>query len=973
MKGWISGIALMLSMGSCSVFGQNQWESVDLDSLMQTLTLNRQIAQLLMPPVYAKPGKVGWLEAEEWAETHGIGGVICMQGGPELQKQRIARLQAKSAVPIWVSTDAEWGLGMRLDSTRSWPRAMTFGAADDSVLTREIGREMGRDLKSVGVHVNFAPVVDVNSNPDNPVIGNRSFGENTALVSRLGMALGLGLQDEGVLATAKHFPGHGDTDSDSHLTLPSILHDRRRLDSLELEPFRAMIQAGIGAMMAAHLHIPALDAKPGQPSTLSPAIVDTLLRQELGFNGIVFTDAMTMKGFEDFAQTSSPHADALLAGNDVLLFPASPEVVIHEVRQAIAQNRMDSLFIAAKCRRVLEAKKHWSLKSTDAAEPSEDRAEKLHRELVEKALTVVVNENRCLPISTQDQDIEVAHIQIEEEVDWFTANLQRILGGAAEVNATFVPTRQLATTGRNWLNQMETHPPDWVLLNLRGLNSRSQQGYGLETSTIEWLEMVAATFAGTSTKVAVLIHGNPYLLNRLNRLGVLVDALVVGYQDDRITSEALAAAVAGAGPALGRLPVHAGVHPAGTGKPMLGKDRLGFSPFHWAGSQAVDSIVKLAIDDRAMPGCRIVIAHKGQVIHNVSYGSLTYGGFEVNEESVYDLASITKVFASTLSLMWLEERGWLVRTDSLEEYLPELKGTEFGQRTIQDILSHTAGLTPWIPFYLEAMEMPGTFVAIQDSSHSVQVADNLWIADAYRDTVWQRIVEEPLRPTGREKYSDLGFYAMKRIIERLTNQRLETFVAEQFYVPLGLASMGYLPLNKMPRSRIAPTEDDYAFRKQLIQGHVHDPGAAMVGGVGGHAGLFASAMDCARMMHMLLNGGIYGREHIFRTETVKAWTARVHEAPGLRKGCGWDKPADEPGVGSCCDFAGWGSFGHSGFTGTLVWADPDAELIYVFLSNRIHPDAENWKLIQQNTRTEIHQVIYENLGIESRFAQTGNS
>lgn len=973
MKSLIGGFTLLLSVGPCSLFGQNHWEEINLDSLMQTLTLNRQIAQLLMPPVYAKPGKVGWEEAEEWAETYGIGGVICMQGGPELQKQRIARLQARTTVPLWVSTDAEWGLGMRLDSTRSWPRAMTFGAANDSVLTREIGQEIGRALKSVGVHVNFAPVVDVNSNPNNPVIGNRSFGENTALVSRLGSAWGLGLQDEGILATAKHFPGHGDTDADSHLTLPSILHDRKRLDSLELKPFRAMIEAGIGAMMAAHLNIPALDATPGQPSTLSPAIVDSLLRQELGFTGIVFTDAMTMKGFEDFAQTSSPHADALLAGNDVLLFPASPEVVIHEIQQAIAENRLDSVLIASKCRRVLEAKKRWSLKSTDATEPSEDRAEKLHRELVEKALTVVVNENRCLPISTQDQNIQVAHIQMEEDVDWFTANLQRILGAASEVKATFVPKTQLATTGRDWLNQMEAHPPDWVLLNLRGLNSKAHQGYGLETSTIGWLEMVAATFAGTSTKVAVLIHGNPYSLNRLKRLGVLVDALVVGYQDDRITSEALAAAVAGSGPALGRLPVHAGVYPAGTGKPMLGRNRLGFSPYNWSGSQAVDSIVKLAMEDRAMPGCRIVIAHKGQVIHNASYGSLTFGGLEVTEETVYDLASITKVFASTLSLMWLEDRGLLERTDSIGEHLPELEGTELGQRTVEDILSHTAGLTPWIPFYLEAMEMPGAFVKMQDSSHSVQVADDIWISDAYRDTVWQQIAKEPLRPPGREKYSDLGFYAMKKIIERLTNQPLEAFVDEQFYGPLGLASMGYLPLMKMPRSRIAPTEDDQDFRKQLLQGHVHDPGAAMLGGVGGHAGLFANAMDCARLMQMLLNGGIYGRTHMFRMETVKAWTARVHEEPGLRKGCGWDKPADEPGVGSCCDLAGWGSFGHSGFTGTLVWADPDAELIYVFLSNRVHPDPENWKLIQQNTRTEIQRVIYESLGIESRFAHSGNS
>lgn len=944
-----------------------QWGNLSVDSVVQTLTLDRQIAQLLMPPVYAKPGKENWAEAEGWARDHGIGGVICMQGGPALQQERIGRLQAASSLPMWTSSDAEWGLGMRLDSTRSWPRAMTFGAADDEALTREIGRQMAHELHAVGIHVNFAPVVDVNSNPDNPVIGNRSFGESTDLVSRLGVAMAMGLQDGGVLATAKHFPGHGDTDADSHLTLPTIAHDRSRLDSMELVPFRAITEAGIGAMMAAHLYIPALDSTPGQPSTLSPAIVHSLLREDIGFDGIVFTDAMTMKGFEDFAATETPHADALLAGNDVLLFPAPPADVIAEIRSAIGAGKLDSAFIAGKCRRVLEAKQRWMAPApVSAVEQGEDRSERLHRELVSKALTVVSNRERALPFRADVQRIAVAHLQSAERSDWFSANLSRILGTGVEIEPAFIERGKLGTTGHQWLQSLQTDAPDWVVLNVRDLNSRANRGFGLDEETIAWMEMVAAELEPLPTRVAVVINGSPYLLNALERLSVLADATLVAYQDDRITEEAVAAALAGAGPALGHLPVGAGGFAVGHGKPMLGRERLGFSPVRWVGSARIDSVIQIALDKGAMPGCRVVVAHEGKVLHNEAYGT-TDGQTAVDDGTVYDLASITKVFASTLSLMWLEERGFLDRGDRLAEHLPELQGTALGERTYAQVLSHTAGLTPWIPFYVEALEQPEAFASAPGPKHTIEVADGLWMQESYRDSIWAQIVAAEVKPVGQERYSDLGYYAMKRIIERLTAMPLEKFVDEQFYSPLGLSSMGFLPLERHAKERIAPTEDDQVFRLQVVHGRVHDPGAAMLGGVGGHAGLFADAMDCARMMQMLLNGGVYGRHPAFRAETIKSWTARVSDRPGCRKGCGWDKPADEPAVGSCCDEAGWGSFGHSGFTGTLVWGDPDADLVYVFLSNRLHPDADNWKLVKLNTRTEVQRVIYESLGIPGRF------
>jgi beta-glucosidase-like glycosyl hydrolase/CubicO group peptidase (beta-lactamase class C family) len=939
------------------------------DSILEFMSLKKQMAQLLMPPIYSHSDTSDWAQAEQWASEFGIGGVICMQGTPSNQVKRLQRLQDASEVPMLVSTDGEWGLGMRLDSTRSWPRALTLGATQDTNLIRSFGQEVGKMLRSVGVHVNFAPVVDVNSNANNPVIGSRSFGENPEWVARLGSAYALGMQDLGVLATAKHFPGHGDSDSDSHLTLPSILHDTVRLNATEIAPFRALTKAGVGAMMAAHLYIPALDSTQGQPSTLSPQIIDTLLRQDIGFKGLVFTDAMTMKGFTSYAKTSTPHADALLAGNDILLFPDHPAAVIEELEIAVAEGRMDSIFIATKCRRVLQAKSWCRVYEKPPGYKFSGSAEENHRAILASSITAIKNNQNALPFSSDVQSLASLFVGWNESLDVtseFNEVVKKVMGEPMVTRSIAQSSVQFVSEGLPAFQALIRPKPDWIAIHVGGTSHSVGKNYGVNDELINQLEYCAAEATKSDIPLVVVIYGSPYLLERLETVAALSTAFIVAYQDDERTVHQVAEALTGAGPARGVLPVSSGLFKAGTGNPWMGGQRLGFSPLHSDFEPNLDRVIFEAIENGAMPGCRLVVSHLGQIIHDGAYGT-TNGQDSVTHETVYDLASITKIAATSLAFMQLEEQGIFDRTQSLGFYLPELQELPLGNLLIEDILAHRSGLKAWIPFYIHALEDSTAFASTQTPLHTEKISNHCFMRPAWKDSIWQRIVKEPLDAVGTHRYSDLGFYALARIFKKLTQTSLDEWVQNNIYERMGWASMGYLPISRHAMRQIAPTELDTLFRKTIVQGQVHDPGAAMLGGVSGHAGLFSNAYDLTRLMHCLIRGGDYGRNQLLKSETIEQWTRRFDPDPKYRKGLGFDRPESEQGEGPTCDHASWSSFGHSGFTGTLAWADPDHDLIFVFLSNRTYPDAENRTLIEKNIRTELQRIVYESFGIPERF------
>lgn len=938
------------------------------DSVMLSLSMRDQIAQLLMPPVYAHQDQKDWAEAEQWAKNGDIGGVICMQGHPQGQLERLQRLQSASKVPLLVSTDAEWGLGMRLDSTRSWPRALTIGAANDTALTRKFGQEVGKALRATGVHVNFAPVVDVNSNPMNPVIGSRSFGSSVQRVSEMGTAYAKGMQDLGILATAKHFPGHGDTDADSHKTLPSILHARQRLDSVELEPFRKLTSEGVAAMMAAHLYIPALDSASNRPSTLSPLIIDTLLRQEMKFQGLVFTDAMTMKGFSDFTTTQTPHADALIAGNDVLLFPADPPTAIKEILTAIKSQRIDSLSIAQKCRRVLAAKSWGGAMNSASGNFDSNRAESIHREILARSLTVVTNRERALPWGPKVKQVESIFIGWKGQPHQrFNQQAEKVMGPNRVFSGRSLTDRSFTDEAKSLIPSVLSKGSDWLVIHLGGTSNSVSKQHGIPDEVIEQLNWTLALANERNVPTAVIVYGSPYLLDRLEKCAALTETLIVAYQDDERTIDAVAQALTGAGMAGGTLPISVGAFPEGHGLPWSGGVRLGFSKVPFGAKHQIDSIAHDAIEGGAMPGCRVIVAHKGMVVHDGVYGTLD-GTNPVETSSVYDLASITKVAASTLALMHLEEQGVIDRNASFETYLPDLKGTEMGSRLLRDVLAHRAGLTSWIPFYLEALEDSTAFSLVPTKEHTQKITNSCFMRPSWQDSIWNKIIGAPIDPVGKHRYSDLGFYAIQRIVESKTGKSLDNLVGELFYDPAGWSSFCFNPLEEMEVKNIAPTENDTLFRKTAVRGTVHDPGAAMLGGICGHAGLFGNAYDLARLMHMLRMGGSYGKVDFFEPETIVDWTRRVDPNPDHRKASGFDRPANEPDTGPTCNEASPGSFGHSGFTGTLAWADPDEDILFVFLSNRTFPDANNRKLIEWDVRTKIMHEAYQSIGVSTQFS-----
>lgn len=930
------------------------------DSVLLTLPLERMVAQLIMPAVYSKADRTDGDLAEGWCRDLGIGGVICMQGGPQAQRDRVRRLQAASDLPLLVSFDGEWGLSMRLDSTHGFPRAITLGATDDSVRVREMGRIIARDLRAAGVHVNFAPDVDVNSNPANPVIGYRSFGEDPARVARLGTAYALGLQDERVLATAKHFPGHGDTDSDSHATLPTVAHDRARLDSVELAPFHVLQHAGVGAMMAAHLFVPALDTASNRPSTLSPKVIGQLLREQMGFEGLVFTDAMNMKGFSDYKASPSPSVDALLAGNDVLLFPDNPPVVIAEVMAAIGKGQIDSLQIVEKCRRVLQAKawaQVWEPLPTVPTGGFQSRPEHeaLHTEILAGALTVVKNASDGLPMRAAAPRVVVAHVGAGLETDVMSPRMQQVLGTGAQVRGVLLPDALAAAR--------ELGGSDWVVVAVRGTDRRVSKGYGVTDANRQAVQALCESLKKRpqGPRVAVVLFGSPYLLDRMGSLPA--DALLVAYEDDARAQRVVAAALTGAGRAGGHLPVSAGGFPCGHGLPWAGDERLGWSDLPFRGSAAIDSIAQAAIAAGATPGCRVVVAHRGRIIHDGSYGT-TDGKQPVEPETLYDLASITKIASSTLAMMSLEDRRIWSRKQPVVKYLPEFESSEIGRKSYEDILAHQAGLPPVLPLAQRALDAPGVLTAQPDAQHTQQVARDLYVTPDFRDTVLGWIRGLRLEGAGNMKYSDIGYYLVQQTAERLTGLSLDQYVTEAFYRPMGLHSMGYRPLERYPLSRIAPTEQEPGFRKQLIHGHVHDPGAALLGGVAGHAGLFSDAYDLARLMHMFNRGGCYADAQWIDPNTLAAWTSPVRaDVAKNRKGVGFDRPVAGSDNGPTCAQVSSRSFGHTGFTGTIAWADPEHDLVYIFLSNRVYPSAENKLLLQRNVRTEIQQVVYRSLGL----------
>ncbi|WP_339698107.1 glycoside hydrolase family 3 N-terminal domain-containing protein [uncultured Roseivirga sp.] len=954
---------------STSLFGQKIYSKIDTvsqkawaDSVFKSMTPEERLGQLFMVAAYSNRDEAHYAEIDSLISKYNIGGLIFFQGGAGRQAHLTNRYQAKAKVPLAVAMDAEWGIGMRLDSIMDFPKQMTLGAIQDNRLIYEMGKEVANQFKQLNMHINFAPVVDVNVNPKNPVIGYRSFGENKFNVAEKGVAYMKGMQDFGIMANAKHFPGHGDTDVDSHADLPVINHSKERMNDIELYPFKALMKDSLMSVMVAHLQIPAYDSREKTPTTLSQKVVTDLLKKELGFDGLAFTDAMNMQGVAKYYEPGEADVRALMAGNDIILYPVDVAKGIDQVKKAIKKGDLTQTSLDYRVRRILEAKYWLGLSkyepiSTDnlTERINTSYAEMLNRILYQKAMTVVDNTDELVPIIRLDST-KFASLN-------FGTSDNKEFENTLSKYAKFDHFRA-GTTYQSLLDSLASY--NTVVVGYGGITNSTKDQHGVKSEEVQFIRDLQ-----TKTNVIVVAFGNAYGLQFFDG----VKNIICTYEDNEITRNIAPQIIFGALRAEGKLPVTTGSFKSGTGIKTMTASRLGFGLPEEVGMDSetlkgIDIFMKKAIDGKATPGGQVMVARKGKVIFSKNYGYQTYDSLiAVNDETMYDLASITKVMASVQVLMYLNENGLIDMNKTLGDYLPEVKGTNKEDLVIRDVLLHQAGLQPFIPFWKRTVENgvlnEAYYSETPGPSYNSTIADHVYGSPALADSVWKWVIDADLRkmPKGEKKYdylySDMGYYFFYKLAENILDKPFDVFLSDKLYAPLGLQTMGYLPTENGFLAEIAPTEDDNLFRKTLLRGTVHDQGAAMFGGVAGHAGLFSNALDLAVLMQMHLQLGQYGNQKYYELNTIPAFTSQQTE--DNRRGMGWDKPIVGKDEGPTSRYASASTFGHSGFTGTAVWADPEQELIYVFLANRVYPNAENAKLIQWNIRTKIQDLIYESI------------
>ncbi len=958
----------------------SQNEQIWVDSVFNSMTDDERLGQLFMIRANRKAHDTDLnKKAEELINNYHVGGVCFFKGHPSDQLQLTNHFQAISKFPLMIAIDGEWGVSMRLDSTIVYPHNIALGAIRQNSLIYQAGSEIAKDCVRLGIHVDFAPVSDVNNNPNNPIINDRSFGENKYNVSAKSFMYMLGMQDQKVIACAKHFPGHGDTDVDSHKDLPTIPHSLARLDSLELYPFKVLINQGVKSIMVAHLNIPALDTSKHRPTSLSQNVVTNLLQHKLKFKGLIFTDGLEMKGVTKYFKPGEVEAEAILAGNDILLLPGDTPAAFKTIKQYIADGRLTWERIYESTKKILHAKYQAGLNDyhpKPLAHLYEDlnhpRKKVLKRKLIANALTLARNIEDVVPIKdTKNQKIAVVSIG---ETTQSTFQKTALKYG----NFSYYNTPKVVSNDRRKSILTLTQNKDLVIIGLHDMSRHPSKHFGITPSSRKLIEDLDAKH-----KVLVVIFGNPYSLKYFESL----QNVLVAYQDDDDTQDLAAQALFGANSITGRLPVTASEgFIAGQGVPIKNIQRFGFTIPEAVGVDsktltAIDTILDEMIRIKAAPGAQVLIARRGKIIYQKGYGYHTYSQKKpVRNDDIYDLASITKVAATTVSLMKLYDEGLFDINQTLDAYLPEVAGTNKADLAVRDILAHRARLKPWIPFYKETMVSVGRrrrhhrrrkilskkiYHKKSSIGYSVPVAKGIFMKDSYMDSIWQRIYDSDLRKTEGYRYSDLGFYLFNRVIQNITHEPENVYVKKNIYDKLGLHTMTYLPLNYFDKQRIIPTERDHYFRKTLVQGYVHDMGAAMLGGVSGHAGLFSDSYDLAVLFQMLLNGGTYGGKRILSQDVVHLFTQRVPE--DTRRGLGFDLKELAPSTSyprrkeNMSPLASDSTFGHLGFTGTCVWADPDKDLIYIFLSNRTYPSMHNGKLNRANIRPRIQSVIYKAL------------
>jgi beta-glucosidase-like glycosyl hydrolase/CubicO group peptidase (beta-lactamase class C family) len=935
-------------------YAETRW----VDSIYNKMTFEEKVGQLFMVAAYSNKDTVHINAIDKLIKDHKIGGVIFFQGGPLRQAHLTNRYQAKSKVPLFVGIDAEWGLSMRLDSTYRYPWNMTLGAIQDLKLIEKVGERMGKESKRMGIHFNFAPVLDINTNPKNPIIGNRSFGENKITVADKAIALMTGVQNQGVFSTGKHFPGHGNTSTDSHHSLPTVNYSKEHIDKVELYPYKRMFDEGLVSVMVGHLNVPSLELRENYPSSLSYTVVTNLLQKDLGFDGLIFTDALNMKGVSNFKKPGDVDLEAFLAGNDILLFAENVPLAIDKICQAYENGFIPEERLAFSVKKILRYKfkaglnKYKPINTENLyndINPKENDA--LQYQLFENATTVLKNKNEILPIKNLANN-KIAYVKLgDDDNSSFITTLKKY----TEISEVSAPTIDSLNFK---LKEFST-----VVVGFHK-SDKAWRNHDFTQTELFWLQEIAK-----NNNVILDVFAKPYSLLPVASFDE-IEGLIVSYQNSPISQEVAAELIFGAIDAKGKLPVSINDNfKVNDGLPTEKLNRLGFTAPENVGMSSIklsqiDVLAQKAISGKMAPGIQVLVARKGKVIYQKSFGYYTYDAVEkVTDATVYDVASLTKILSTLPNVMQQYDQQKITMETTLGAMLPIFNNSDKQDIHFKELLSHYAGLIAWIPFYKETLDKAGIpleryYRKTADEKFSKQVADSLYIRNDYHDTIMKMIVDSKLSLKKEYKYSDFTFMILRDYLERATAKKIDVLSFENFYKPLGANNTMYNPLQKMEKEAIPPTEIDTYFRHQIIQGYVHDMAAAMEGGIAGHAGIFSNAMDVAKIMQMYLQKGNYGNHQYFSEKTFNDFNTCYFCQEGNRRGVGFDKP-QLGAEGPTCGCASMTSFGHTGFTGTMAWADPENEIVYVFLSNRTFPNDPKNMLSKENIREDIQKVIYE--------------
>lgn len=964
-------IISFLLLVSYKIYAQNNAAQAWADSVFKTLTPDQRIAQLMVVRLSTYDAKTKTVtffdkQVSDLIKQYNVGGICIFQGSPVKQATILNALQAQAKTPILICVDAEWGLGMRMiDSVLPLPKQMMLGAMPDATVVYNYGKIVAEQCKRMNIQVNYAPVVDVNNNPDNPVINDRSFGEDKYKVAQYGIAYMKGMQDNGVMACAKHFPGHGDVAVDSHYDLPVINKTKTQLDSLELYPFKEIFKAGIGSVMIAHLSVPSIDDELNRPTSISKKTIENLLRSNIGFNGLTFTDGMEMQGLQKYFPGGAASVESLIAGNDMLCLPGDVPLAMIKIKEAIKDKRLTQEDIDRHCMKVLLSKYQYGLANLQPINTDNLTADlnssisSMRRTVAENALTVLrKTDSLYFPLAIPAKPgNDVLYVCVGGNTENAFAKRMK-----ADYNASVIyyPYGQdsvkvdVAALKKKYKK---------IIIGIHNYARVPANNFGISKTAVDLVAKLQQ-----ETTAVTFVFGNPYAIKNW----CSAKNLVACYEDDAIIQNTAIDLLQGKIPAKGKLPVTVcneykfgtGIVSSGFFLPHLNRKEANLNT---AKLNVIDSIITDAIAKGAAPGAVALVIKNGKIAYHKAFGNYAVNNSTAdNLESVFDMASVTKICATTISIMKLYDEGKIELDKKLGDYLPWVKGSNKENLSIKNILLHQAGLVSFIPFYKETIDslgnpLPQFYSKKSSDSFSIRVAQNMYMRTVWRETIYQRILQSPLGTTGKYIYSDNDFIFLGKIAEAVSGMPLNEYVVKEFYKPMGLTTAGFKPRESNLEKRVIPTEEEKIFRQQLLTADVHDPGAAMFGGVAGHAGLFSNAYDLGMIMQMLLNGGTINGKRFLRKETINLFTA--YNSDISRRGYGFDKPEKDnnkrPDPYPCLS-ASPQTFGHTGFTGTCVWGDPANQLIFVFLSNRVNPNGgDNRKLLDMNVRSKIHEAIYK--------------